>query len=354
MGTYPDIQIGRFKVGPGHAPFLIAEMSGNHNQSLERALHIVEEAAKAGAHAVKLQTYKAETMTLDVNTPEFEIRDENSLWKGKKLFNLYQEAATPYEWHAPIFKKCKELGMECFSSPFDTEAVDFLNELGAPCFKIASFEATYFPLLKKVAQTGKPVIMSTGMASENEISDSVNYLKQHGCKELILLKCTSTYPATPESTNINTIPDMRNRFNCHVGLSDHTMGVGVAVASVSLGAVAIEKHFTLRRADGGVDSAFSMEPEEFKSLAVESERAFLALGKVVYGIQNENESKSRKYRRSIYISEDIKAGTVLSEHNIKCVRPAHGLETKYYDQVIGKKSLRDLTKGTPLKLEDVT
>ena len=347
-----SIQIGRFKLGPGHRPFLIAEMSGNHNQSLDRALEIVEAAAKSGAHALKLQTYRADTMTLDSDAADFEIRDENSLWKGKKLYNLYQEAATPYEWHAPIMKRCHELGMECFSSPFDDEAVDFLMDLKVPCFKIASFEATYFPLLKKVAQTGKPVIMSTGMASFEEITESVNYLKQHGCKELILLKCTSTYPASPESTNILTIPDMRERFQVPVGLSDHTMGTGVAVASVSLGAVAIEKHFTLRRADGGVDSAFSMEPEEFASLAVESERAFLALGKVTYGTQNENEIKSRKFRRSIYVSQDIKKGDVFTAKNLKCVRPAHGLSTKYYDVTLGKKAKADLKKGTPLKLED--
>lgn len=347
-----SIQIGRFQVGPGHRPFLIAEMSGNHNQSLDRALEIVEAAARSGAHAVKLQTYRADTMTLDADSADFEIRDENSLWKGKKLYNLYQEAATPYEWHAPIMKRCQELGMECFSSPFDDEAVDFLMDLNVPCFKIASFEATYFPLLKKVAQTGKPVIMSTGMASLDEIKESVNYLRKHGCKDLILLKCTSTYPASPESTNIITIPHMRDTFQVAVGLSDHTMGIGVAVASVSLGAVVIEKHFTLRRADGGVDSAFSMEPEEFGRLSEETERAFLSLGKITYGTQNENEEKSRKYRRSIYVSKDIRKGETLSQKNLKCVRPAFGLSTKYFDSTLGKKAKMDLKKGTPLKLED--
>lgn len=347
-----EIQIGSFKLGPGHKPFLIAEMSGNHNQSLDRAFKIVEAAARSGAHALKLQTYKADTMTLDVDSKDFEIHDENSLWKGKKLYNLYQEAATPYEWHEPIIKKCKELGMECFSSPFDDDAVDFLMSLNTPCFKIASFEATYFPLLKKVAKTGKPVIMSTGMASAEEITESVNYLKQHGCKDLILLKCTSTYPATPESTNILTIPDMRERFQLPIGLSDHTMGTGVAVASVALGVVAIEKHFTLARADGGVDSAFSMEPAEFASLAIESERAFLSLGKVSYGSQNANEEKSKQFRRSIYVSADIKKGEVFSEKNLKCVRPSMGLSTKYFDVMLGKKAKADLKRGTPLKLED--
>lgn len=346
------IKIGSKYVGGDNFPFLIAEMSGNHNQSLDRALEIVEVAAASGAHALKLQTYRADTMTLDVDGPGFQIKDENSLWKGKNLYKLYEEAATPYEWHAPIMKRCHELGMECFSSPFDDEAVDFLMSLNVPCFKIASFEATYFPLLKKVAATGKPVIMSTGMASVEEITESVNYLKEHGCKELILLKCTSTYPASPESTNILTIPDMRETFHVPVGLSDHTMGTGVAVASVALGAVVIEKHFTLRRSDGGVDSAFSMEPAEFASLSQETERAFLSLGKVTYGTQNENEERSRKYRRSIYVSQDIKKGEVLSEKNLKCVRPAFGLSTKYYDITLGKKAKVDLKKGTPLKLED--
>ncbi len=347
------IRIGSRTLGPGHKPFLIAEMSGNHNQSLDRALQIVEAAAASGAHAVKLQTYRADTITMDADSKDFEIQDEGSLWKGKKLYNLYQEAATPYDWHAPIFKRCQELGMECFSSPFDEEAVDFLMDLKVPCFKIASFEATYFPLLKKVAKTGKPVIMSTGMASEAEVRESVQYLRDNGCRDLILLKCTSTYPASPESTNILTIPDMRERFQTMVGLSDHTMGCGVGIASVALGAVAIEKHFTLRRADGGVDSAFSMEPAEFKLLADESERAFLALGKITYGTQNENEEKSRKYRRSIYVSKDMKKGEKFSAENLKCVRPAFGLPTKNYESVLGKTASHDLKRGTPLQQGDI-
>lgn len=346
------IQIGRFEVGSGKAPFLIAEMSGNHNQSLERALAIVEAAAASGAHAVKLQTYTADTMTLNSDSADFQIRDEQSLWNGKKLYDLYQEAATPYEWHAPIMKRCRELGLECFSSPFDEASVDFLNNLGVPCFKIASFEATYFPLLKKVAQTKKPVIMSTGMASQEEISESVNYLRQHGCQDLILLKCTSTYPASPDSTHISTIPDMRDKFKVAVGLSDHTMGCGVAVASVALGAVAIEKHFTLKRSDGGVDSAFSMEPEEFLNMAKETQNAFLAMGKVTYGTQNANEEKSKKYRRSIYVSRDIQPGQVLSTENLKCVRPAFGLPTKMFESILGKKATRSLTAGSPLQIQD--
>ncbi len=348
-----SIKIGNRLVGMGHAPFLIAEMSGNHNQSLDRAFEIVEAAAKSGAHALKLQTYTAETMTLDVDTDDFLIQDKNSLWSGRRLHNLYQEAATPYEWHAPLFKKCQELGMMCFSTPFDESAVDFLMDLNVPCFKIASFENTYFPLLKKVAQTGKPVIMSTGMASLEELTESVQYLKENGCKDLILLKCTSTYPASPDSTNILTIPDMRERFQCLVGLSDHTMGIGVSVASVSLGAVAIEKHFTLRRADGGVDSTFSMEPEELKALAIESERAFLSLGKVTYGTQNDNEAKSKAFRRSIYISQDVKKGDVISRNNIKCVRPSFGLSTKHFESILGKKLNKDFKRGHALKMEDI-
>jgi pseudaminic acid synthase len=348
-----EIQIGSRIVGPGRKPFLIAEMSGNHNQSLDRALAIVEAAAKSGADALKLQTYTADTITMKSDSPDFVIQDQESLWKGKNLYNLYQEACTPYEWHAPIMRRCKELGVECFSSPFDPTAVDFLMDLNVPCFKIASFEATYFPLLKKVAQTGKPVIMSTGMASAEEIKESVDYLKDHGCKELILLKCTSTYPASPDSTNILTIPDMRERFGVQVGLSDHTMGIGVSVASVSLGATVIEKHFTLRRSDGGVDSAFSMEPEEFNALSVESERAFLALGKVTYGTQNQNEEKSLKYRRSIYVSNEIKKGDKFSENNLKCVRPAFGISTKYFESTLGKLAKRDLKVGTPLSMQDI-
>jgi pseudaminic acid synthase len=347
------IRIGSREVGPGKAPFLIAEMSGNHNQSLERAFEIIEAAAKSGAHALKLQTYKAETMTLNVDSDDFTIGDDESLWKGKKLYDLYTEAATPYEWHAPIFKKCQELGMMCFSTPFDEDAVDFLTALDAPCFKIASFENTYYPLLKKIAQTKKPVLVSTGMASIEELTECVNYLKANGCEDIILLKCTSSYPASPETTNILTIPDMRERFQVQVGLSDHTMGTGVSVASVALGATVIEKHFTLARADGGVDSAFSMEPAEFKALVEESERAFLSLGKVTYGTQSENEEKSKKYRRSIYVSSPVKKGEVFTRDNLKCVRPAFGLSTKHFEGILGKKAKQDLKFGTPLKLEDV-
>ncbi len=344
-----EIQIGHFKVGPNHPPFLIAEMSGNHNQSLERALKIVEAAAKAGAHALKLQTYTADTITLDVSEGEFFIKDEKNLWKGKSLHQLYKEAYTPWEWHAPIMKRARELGMVCFSTPFDETAVDFLEGLNVPCYKIASFENTYIPLIKKIAKLKKPMIVSTGMASLAELDETVKTIKSLGLEDLVLLKCTSTYPATPENTNIRTIPHMRELFNVQVGLSDHTMGCGAAVASVAMGATVIEKHFTLSRADGGVDSSFSLEPEEFKTLSTESLRAWQSLGRVVYGVQSEQENKSRQFRRSIYVSEDIKGGEKLTTRNIRCVRPGLGLETKYFEEVLGQVASQDLKKGQPLK-----
>lgn len=347
-----EISIAGHWIGPNHPPMLVAEMSGNHNQSLERALKIVEAAAQSGAHALKLQTYTPEQMTLNSDSKDFLIEDPSSLWSGRTLYKLYQEAATPLEWHKAIFKKCDELGLVCFSTPFHADTVDFLADLGCPCFKIASFELTYFPLLKRVAATGKPVIMSTGMASLNEIEESVNFLRENGAGPIILLKCTSTYPATAEHSNIRTIPDMRAKFNCHVGLSDHTMGTTTSVASVALGAVLIEKHFTLSRAEGGVDSAFSMEPAEFYRLAEDVSQAHLSLGRVIYGPQNEKESNSRKYRRSIYVSQNIQSGELLTEKNLSCVRPAFGLPTKYFDQIIGKKAKRSLVFGSPLKQED--
>jgi N-acetylneuraminate synthase len=334
-------------IGKNHKPFVIAEMSGNHNQSLERALRIVEAAAAAGAHALKLQTYTADTMTLDIDTNEFFIKDEESLWEGNSLYKLYQEAYTPWEWHKPIMDRCKELGMLCFSTPFDESAVDFLESLDVPCYKIASFENTDIPLIRKVAATGKPMIISTGMASIAELDETVRAAREAGCKDLVLLKCTSTYPATPDNTNISTIPHLRELFNCEVGLSDHTMGVGVAVASVALGATVIEKHFTLRRADGGVDSTFSLEPEEMAALVVETERAWQSLGQVSYGA-TEKEKKSLQFRRSLYITEDVKAGETLHPGNVRAIRPGLGLAPKYYDQVLGKTVTRDVARGTPM------
>lgn len=342
-----EIKIGGGKIGAGHPPFIIAEMSGNHNQSLERALEIVEAAAKAGAHALKIQTYTAHTMTLDIDDAEFRIDDAQSLWKGNSLYKLYQQAYTPWEWHKPIFDRCRELGMIGFSTPFDATAVDFLESLDVPCYKIASFENTDLPLIRKVAATGKPMIISTGMATIAELDETVRAAREAGCKDLILLKCTSTYPATPEDSNIFTIPHMRDLFQCEVGLSDHTMGVGVAVASVALGARVIEKHFTLRRADGGVDSAFSLEPEEFKSLVIESERAWQSLGKTSYG-PTEKEKKSLQFRRSLYVVKDMNAGDVFTEENLRAIRPGYGLPPKYFDSLLGKRVKHAVKKGTPV------
>lgn len=345
-----EFTIGTRKIGKDQPPFIIAEMSGNHNQSLETALKIVEAAAEAGVDAIKLQTYTADTMTLDVREGEFFIEDENSLWKGNSLYDLYKLAYTPWEWHEAIFKRAEELGIIAFSSPFDETAVDFLETLKVPCYKIASFENVDIPLIKKVAATGKPVIMSTGMATAAELDEAVRAAREAGCRNLTLLKCTSTYPATPENTNLRTIPHLRELFNCEVGLSDHTMGVGVAVASVVLGATVIEKHFTLSRADGGVDAAFSMEPEEMRTLVTETKKAWQSLGQVQYG-PTTAEKLSLLHRRSLYIAEDLKAGTILTNENVRSIRPGLGLATKHLDLVLGKRVITDLKKGTPLSLE---
>jgi len=332
------------------APFVIAEMSGNHNQSMERALNIVDAAAEAGAHAIKLQTYTADTMTIKAGHGLFTITQEESLWKGENLYSLYEKAHTPWDWHAPLFERAKEVGMIPFSSPFDATSVDFLESLGVDLYKIASFENTDHPLLKKVAATGKPVIMSTGLTTAADIDESVRVLREAGCKQLILLKCTSTYPSTPENTNLLTIPHMSQLFGCPVGLSDHTMGIGVAVAAVALGAPVVEKHFTLCRADGGVDSAFSLEPQELASLVVETKRAWQGLGHIQYGVQ-EAEKNSRQFKRSIYVVKDIKAGEQFSEENIRVIRPGDGLEPKYYTQILGRTSRQAITAGTPLTFD---
>lgn len=345
-----EINIGKYTIGPNHKPFIIAEMSGNHNQSLERALQIVDAAAEAGAHALKIQTYTADTITLNARTDDFMINDKNSLWYGRNLYDLYQEAYTPWEWHKPIFDRAIEKGMIAFSSPFDETAVDFLEELNVPCYKIASFENTHFPLIKKVIETGKPFIISTGVATLSDLYDLSRFLAENKAQNYILLKCTSTYPASPENTNIRTIPHMAELFNCQVGLSDHTMGVGVSIASIALGARVIEKHFTLDRNDGGVDSSFSLEPSELKALVQETERAFLSLGKVNY-ILSEKELKSREHKRSIYVSSDIKAGELFTQKNTKVVRPAFGLAPKYHEAILGKAASKDLIAGTPLSWE---
>ena len=342
-----SIYISGVRIGVSDKPFVIAEMSGNHNHSLERAFAIVDAAADAGAHAVKLQTYTSDTITLPVSEGEFFINDEKSPWKDNSLHDLYKRAYTPWEWHAPIMQRARERGMVCFSSPFDETAVDFLETLEAPAYKIASFENVHLPLIRKAAATGKPLIISTGMATLAEIDDAVQAARGAGCRELVLLKCTSTYPATPENTNVLTIPHLRVAFGCEVGLSDHTMGVGASIAAVAHGATVIERHFTLRRADGGVDSTFSLEPDEMQSLVVESARAWQSLGQVAYG-PREAEKPSLAHRRSIYIAQDVKQGDVLTRENLRCVRPGLGLPPKFYEELLGRRVNRDARMGTPM------
>lgn len=326
-------------------PFIIAEMSGNHNQSLERAMKIVESAAETGVDAIKLQTYTADTMTIDKDTDEFFIADKNSLWQGESLYNLYKKAYTPWEWQEKLFRRAEELGLICFSTPFDDTSVDFLESINCPIYKIASFENIDLPLIRKVAKTGKPIIASTGMASVAELDELVRTARENGCEDLTLLKCTSSYPATPEGTNLRTIPHMKELFKCNVGLSDHTLGIGAAVASIALGATVIEKHFTLSRADGGVDSAFSLEPEEMKLLVRECNTAWQAMGGISYNTQ-EQEKKSLQFRRSLYIVEDLKKGEALTEKNLRSIRPGLGLPPKYYDVLLGKKVNKDIFRGT--------
>jgi len=342
-----SFKIGSRVIGADAPPFVIAEMSGNHNQSLEQALLIVEAAAKAGAHALKLQTYTADTMTLDLAEGEFFIKDPDSLWAGTSLYALYEKAHTPWEWHAPIFECAKALGMLAFSTPFDETAVDFLESLDVPAYKIASFENTDLPLIRRVAATGKPMIISTGMASVAELDESVRAAREAGCTDLVLLKCTSTYPASPLNSHIRTIAHLRELFGCQVGLSDHTMGVGVSVAAVAMGATVIEKHFTLNRADGGVDASFSLEPHELASLVVETERAWQSLGQVQYGV-TAAEQKSLQYRRSLYVVRDMLAGEVFSKDNVRAIRPGRGLAPKHFDAVIGRKARFALSRGTAL------
>ncbi|MBP6899841.1 MAG: pseudaminic acid synthase [Burkholderiaceae bacterium] len=345
-----SIVIADRRIGPGHRPYVIAEMSGNHNQSLERALAIVDAAAASGADAIKLQTYTAATMTLDTDAPGFVIEDAGSLWAGRQLYDLYDEAHTPWEWHGPIMERARSHGMACFSTPFDESAVDFLESLGAPAYKIASFECTDLPLIRKVAATGKPMIVSTGMATLAEIDETVRTAIESGCRDLVLLKCTSTYPSSPENTNLRSIPALRDAFaqyGVQVGLSDHTMGCGAAVAAVALGATVVEKHFTLARADGGVDSAFSLEPAELAMLRVETERAWQAMGSVRFGA-SAPEKKSMIFRRSLYITQPLQPGDRLGPHNVRTIRPGYGLPPKYLETVMGKRINRTVPAGTPL------
>ncbi|MFH0898458.1 MAG: pseudaminic acid synthase [bacterium] len=346
-----DIIIAGKKIGKTQPPFIIAEMSANHNQSLERALEIVDQAAACGVHALKLQTYTPDTLTLNINDGDFQIKD--SLWKGTSLHRLYEKAYLPWEWHKPIFDRCAKHNLVVFSTPFDETAVDFLETLYVPCYKIASFENVHLPLIRKVAKTGKPLIISTGMATVSEISDAVLAAREAGCQDLILLKCNSGYPAQPEESHVATIPHMKQLFNCHVGLSDHSLGIGVALASIVFGAVIIEKHFTLSRYDNGVDAAFSMEPAEFKNLVIESQRAWQGIGTINYQI-TDYEQTSKAFRRSLYIAQDIQAGQTLTKENVKIVRPGNGLHPKYFDDILGKKASKNLKKGTPLNWNSIT
>jgi N-acetylneuraminate synthase len=340
------------QIGLDQPPFIIAEMSGNHNQSLDRALAIVDAAAAAGAHALKLQTYTADTMTIDFDAGDFHITDKASLWTGQSLYKLYEQAHTPWEWHEAIFRRAREHGMIPFSTPFDETAVDFLESLNVGLYKIASFENTHLPLMEKVARTNKPVIVSTGMATLPILEDIITTFRKVGNPQLILLKCTSTYPATPEDSNVKTIPHLREMFGVQVGLSDHTMGLGAAVAAVALGASVIEKHFTLSRAEGGVDSTFSLEPSELKGLVVETTRAWQSLGRVQY-TPTEKEQKSMQFRRSIYVIDDIEAGQSFTLKNIKIIRPGFGLPPKYLAQVLNSKAARTLRRGHALNLSDL-
>ena len=332
--------------------FLIAEISANHCGNFKLAKKLIKCAYVNGADAVKLQTYTADTMTFNLKSEEFMIRDETSPWNGRHMYDLYHEAHTPWDWHEQIFNYAKELNLLAFSSPFDDTAVDFLESLDVPAYKIASFECIDTQLIKKVASTGKPMIISTGMANSDEIDDAVETAKMYGCTDLCLLKCTSTYPASPKHANISSIDTMRSKYKCEVGLSDHTLGVGVACAAISYGASIIEKHLTLNSNEDGIDSSFSMNPTEFSLLVSETNKAWESKGKVHFGV-TDSEKNSRKRRRSLYFSEDLSEGTLISETHIKRVRPGNGLKPKYFEEIIGKTLNNDVKMGQPIKWDDI-
>jgi pseudaminic acid synthase len=342
-----ELHIGNLPVGVDYPPLLVAEMSGNHNQSLQRALDIVDAAAESGAHAVKLQTYTADTMTLDVEAPGFTIDDAGSPWFGRRLYDLYAEAHTPWEWHAPIVERCRERDLLCFSAPFDETAVEFLETFDMPCYKIASFENGHLPLIRAAAATGRPLVVSTGTATLAEIDEAVETARGAGCRHLLLLHCVSGYPARPEDMHLRTVPFLRNRYGCEVGLSDHTLDSAVAVAAVSMGAALVEKHFTLRRSDGGVDSTFSLEPPEFAALRLEIEVGWRALGRSEGGFAVSDQA-SRALRRSLYVAQDMRAGDEITRLNVRVVRPGLGLEPRHYEAVLGKHARRDVRRGTPV------
>lgn len=341
------MKINDTTIGAGNKPYIVAEMSGNHDGSLDTALNIVDAAAEAGADAVKLQTFTADSMTLDIEHPDFVINNPESLWYGRRIYELYQEAHTPWEWHGPIFERARERGIVCFSSPFDRQSVDFLVELGAPCLKIASLESIDHDLVGYAAATGLPLIISTGLATEDEIAESVDVARRAGCVDLMILKCTSSYPADPNEANLRTIPDMRERYGLEVGLSDHTLGIGVPIASVAFGASLIEKHFTLSREGRGVDAKFSLEPKELAALVEESARAHNSLGSVHYG-PTDGEKPAMMRRRSLYFVEDVAAGETIGENAVRSIRPNKGIAPKYLTDVIGRVAPADISRGTPV------
>jgi N-acetylneuraminate synthase len=344
------MKINNRLINTENPPYIIAEMSANHNGDIQRAFDSILSAKNSGADAVKIQTYTADTMTIDCDSEDFQIK--GGLWDGYNLYDLYKEAQTPYEWHKPLFDYAKEIGITIFSTPFDETAVDLLEGLNAPAYKIASFEMTDLPLVKYVAQTGKPMIISTGMANLEEIEEVVQVAKENGCQDLILLHCISSYPAPVEQSNLRTIPDLAERFNILSGLSDHTMGTIVATTSVALGACLIEKHFTLSRADKGPDSEFSLEPNEIKQLCQDTKTAWQSLGEAGYERKSAEESNA-KFRRSIYAIKDIKKGEQLTDKNVKRIRPGFGLEPKYWGEVLGKSAKCDIVRGTPLSMDKV-
>jgi pseudaminic acid synthase len=350
------LTLGSRSLSAGQPPTIIAELSGNHDGSLDSVLRLVDEAAAAGAHAVKLQTYTADTMTLDLSVGQFYLDDQSTLWHGESLYDLYARAHTPWEWHAPIFDRARSRGLVAFSTIFDPTALEFLESLDVPAYKIASFENTDLPLIRLAARTGKPLIISTGMASLDELDEAVHAAREAGCKDLVLLKCTSSYPADPAESNLRTMPFLRARYGCEVGLSDHTLGIGAAIASVAFGAVAIEKHFALSREDGGVDAAFSMTPDELAQLVQESRAAAAAMGEVHFG-PTEAELKELPYRRSLYITEDLRSGDELSAGNVRPIRPGGGLSPKFFEEVMGRRVAQNVSRGTPLSwdlLQDPT
>jgi pseudaminic acid synthase len=344
------VKIGSHEIGPNRPPLFVAEMSGNHNNSLIRALEIVDAAALSGANALKIQTYTPDSLTIDSDRREFLVEDSNSPWFGKSLYELYSNAMTPYEWHLPIYNRCKEKGLIFLSTPFDISAIEFLEQFDPPAYKVASFENSDLDLLTKVANTGKPVIISTGLATFDELKEAVSTVRGCGISDIILLKCTSTYPADPLDANINTIPSLSKALDVNVGLSDHTLGIGVALGAIALGSCLIEKHLTLSRHDGGVDSSFSLEPTEFKQLTKEGTDTYRSLGAINYGPTN-SENASMVFRRSLYIVEDISKGGVLSSNNLRCIRPGYGLPPKFYRKLLGRKINRDLPRGTAMSEE---